>query len=142
MFRLYREPERGEFFVVAVDCAQGGIDANFGQFLSKTHIDVPHVFEKHCVAAEMTPIIHEALEPNWCRTGRRFRASDGRYLRALATPNLKSQRPLSNLSTPETWHRSRRSFNGHHRMGYQRPDSTTNARRPEACHRQSPHQPL
>lgn len=69
MFRLYREPERGEFFVVAVDCAQGGIDANFGQFLSKTHIDVPLVFEKHCVAAEMTPIIHEALEWLYSRTG-------------------------------------------------------------------------
>ena len=62
MFRLYRRPEMGEFFVVAIDCAQGGIDANFGQFLSKTKIDVPLTFEKHCVAAEMTPIIHEALE--------------------------------------------------------------------------------
>ncbi len=69
MFRLYRELEKGEFFVVAVDCAQGGIDANFGQFLSKTHIDVPLVFEKHCVAAEMTPIIHEALEWIYSRTG-------------------------------------------------------------------------
>ena len=62
MFRLYRQPERGEFIVVAVDCAQGGADANYGQFLSKTKIDVPLVFEKKCVAAEMTPIIHEALE--------------------------------------------------------------------------------
>lgn len=62
MFRLYRTPEKGEFFVVGVDCAQGGIDANFGQFLSKTRIDVPLVFEKNCVAAEMVPLIHEALE--------------------------------------------------------------------------------
>lgn len=69
MFRLYREPERGEFFVVAVDCAQGGIDANFGQFLSKSRVDVPLVFEKHCVAAEMTPLIHEALEWLYGRTG-------------------------------------------------------------------------
>lgn len=69
MFRLYRPIERGEFFVVAVDCAQGGIDANFGQFLSKTKTDVPLVFEKKCVAAEMTPIIHEALEWLYSLTG-------------------------------------------------------------------------
>lgn len=62
MFRLFRMPEKGEFFVVGVDCAQGGIDANFGQFLSKTRNDVPLVFERKCVAAEMTPLIHEALE--------------------------------------------------------------------------------
>ena len=69
MFRLYRQPERGEFFVVAVDCAQGGIDANFGQFLSKSKVDVPLVFEKNCVAAEMTPLIHEALEWIYTLTG-------------------------------------------------------------------------
>ncbi|MBR0431231.1 hypothetical protein IJJ05_03005 [Candidatus Saccharibacteria bacterium] len=69
MFRLYREIERGEFFVVAVDCAQGGIDANFGQFLSKSRVDVPLVFERNCVAAEMTPLIHEALEWLYSRTG-------------------------------------------------------------------------
>lgn len=69
MFRLYRQPERGEFFVVAIDCAQGGIDANFGQFLSKSKVDVPLVFEKNCVAAEMTPLIHEALEWLYALTG-------------------------------------------------------------------------
>lgn len=69
MFRLYRQPERGEFFVVAIDCAQGGIDANFGQFLSKSKVDVPLVFEKNCVAAEMTPLIHEALEWLYTLTG-------------------------------------------------------------------------
>ena len=69
MFRLYRQPERGEFFVVGVDCAQGGIDANLGQFLSKTKIDIPLVFEKQCVAAEMVPMIHEALEWLYNLTG-------------------------------------------------------------------------
>lgn len=69
MFRLYREIERGEFFLVAVDCAQGGIDANFGQFLSKTKIDIPLVFEKNCVAAEMVPMVHDALEWIYSRTG-------------------------------------------------------------------------
>ena len=69
MFRLYREIEKGEFFVVAVDCAQGGIDANFGQFLSKSRVDVPLVFERNCVAAEMVPLIHEALEWLYAKTG-------------------------------------------------------------------------
>lgn len=69
MFRLYRQIERGEFFVIGVDCAQGGIDANFGQFLSKSRVDVPLVFEKNCVAAEMTPLIHEALEWLYSTTG-------------------------------------------------------------------------
>lgn len=69
MLRLYRQPERGEFFLVAVDCAQGGIDSNFGQFLSKSRADVPLVFEKRCVAADMTPIIHGALEWLFDRTG-------------------------------------------------------------------------
>lgn len=69
MFRLYRQPEKGEFFVVGVDCAQGGIDANLGQFLSKTKIDVPLVFGKQCVAAEMVPMIHEALEWLYNLTG-------------------------------------------------------------------------
>lgn len=69
MLRLYREPERGEFFVVAVDCAQGGSDSNFGQFLSKSRADVALTFEKRCVAADMTPIMHQALEWIYDRTG-------------------------------------------------------------------------
>lgn len=68
MLRLYRGIERGEFFVVAVDCAQGGIDSNFGQFLSKSRADVPLVFEQRCVAADMTPIIHQTLEWIYDRT--------------------------------------------------------------------------
>ncbi len=69
MLRLYRELERSEFVVVAVDCAQGGIDSNFGQFISKSKADVPLVFEKKCVAADMTPIIHQALEWIYDKTG-------------------------------------------------------------------------
>ena len=69
MLRLYRMPEKGEFFVVAVDCAQGGLDSNFGQFLSKSRADVPLVFDKRCVAADMTPVIHGALEWLFDKTG-------------------------------------------------------------------------
>ncbi|MBR0403096.1 hypothetical protein IJI55_00890 [Candidatus Saccharibacteria bacterium] len=69
MLQLYREIEKGEFFVVAVDCAQGGLDSNFGQFLSKSRVDVPLIFKKHCVAADMTPIIHQTLEWLYDKTG-------------------------------------------------------------------------
>ena len=62
MLRLYREPEDGEFFVVFGDCAQGGSDSNFVQFLSKSQIDVPLVLQLQDVAAAMTPILHQTLE--------------------------------------------------------------------------------
>lgn len=62
MLRLYRKPKPGEFFVVFGDCAQGGSDSNFTQFLSKDHIDVPLVFQMQGVAASATPIIHQTLE--------------------------------------------------------------------------------
>lgn len=62
MFRLYRQPKEGEFFVVFGDCAQGGSDSNFVQFLSKSSVDVPLVYQLHDVAAAMTPRLHQALE--------------------------------------------------------------------------------
>lgn len=63
MFRLYRRILPGEFIVAFGDCSQGGIDANFCQFGSKTHSDIPLVFEMQGVAAEATPFIRDAL--NW-----------------------------------------------------------------------------
>lgn len=68
-FRLYRELERGEFIVVFVDTAQGGIDKNYAQFMSKTRLDVPLVFSMRGVAAEATPYIHQALEWIYDKTG-------------------------------------------------------------------------
>lgn len=62
MFRLYRKPDPGEFFVVFGDCAQGGIDKNFVVFLSKTRLDIPLVLSMNGVAAEMTPHLKMALE--------------------------------------------------------------------------------
>lgn len=61
MFRLYREPEIGEFFVVFGDTAQGGIDKNFVQFLSTKRLDIPLVLAMHGTAAEMTPLLIAAL---------------------------------------------------------------------------------
>ena len=62
MLRLYRRPQKGEFFVVGGDCSQGGIDSNYVQFISKDRIDVPLVLEMPGVAASMTPILHQTLE--------------------------------------------------------------------------------
>jgi len=62
MFRLYREIERGEFFVVGADCAQGGEDKNFCQFLSATKRDIPLVYSANGVAAELTTAVFPALE--------------------------------------------------------------------------------
>ena len=67
--RIYREPQKGEFFVVFVDCAQGGSDSNYGQFLSKSKIDVPIVLQIRDVAANMTPVVHQMLEWLYDKTG-------------------------------------------------------------------------
>ncbi|RYF61363.1 MAG: hypothetical protein EOO27_02320 [Comamonadaceae bacterium] len=69
MLRLYRKIERGEFFVVGGDCAQGGIDNNWGQFISKDRVDVPLVLQMPGVAADMTPILHQTLEWLFDKTG-------------------------------------------------------------------------
>lgn len=61
MFRLFRELQKGEFFVCFGDTSQGGEDSNFMQFGSKTRMDVPLVMQKHGVAAEVTPFIIAAL---------------------------------------------------------------------------------
>lgn len=63
MFRLYRKLEKGEFIVYGGDTAQGGIDSNYGQFISKTKGDIPLVFKKQGVAASATPILRNAF--NW-----------------------------------------------------------------------------
>lgn len=62
MFKLYRKPEHGEFFVVFGDCAQGGSDKNFVIFMSTKRLDVPLVLSMNGVAAEMTPHLKQALE--------------------------------------------------------------------------------
>lgn len=61
MIRLYRELEKDEFFVVFGDCAQGGSDKNYVQFMSKKHADIPLVIAFNGVGTELTPILREAL---------------------------------------------------------------------------------
>lgn len=62
MFRLYRDIQPGEFFVVFADGAQGGADKNFVQFLSKTRADFPLVYSAHGVTTETVPNVRQALE--------------------------------------------------------------------------------
>lgn len=69
MLRLFRKPKQGEFIVAFGDCAQGGSDSNFVQFLSKDAIDVPLVLQMQGVAATMTPVLHQTLEWIFDQTG-------------------------------------------------------------------------
>jgi hypothetical protein len=55
IFRLYRVPKPGEFFVIFVDTAGEGSDFNAGQFLSKTLIDVPLVMHYEGSITDVTP---------------------------------------------------------------------------------------
>jgi hypothetical protein len=55
MFRLYRIPRKGEFFVIFIDTAGEGSDFNAGQFMSKTRIDVPLVLHYEGSITDVTP---------------------------------------------------------------------------------------
>lgn len=69
MFSLYRKLQKGEFFVVFGDCAQGGEDSNLVQFMSKTQTDIPMKLKMKGVAAGMTPYLHQGLEWIYDQTG-------------------------------------------------------------------------
>lgn len=69
MYRQYRKIETGEFFVIVADCSQGGNDENFAHFISKTKLDVPLVYQKRGVAAEMTSTLHPVIERIFDVTG-------------------------------------------------------------------------
>jgi hypothetical protein len=69
MFKQYREIKKGEFILIGSDCSQGGEDLNCSQFLSKTKIDVPLVYAKQGVAAQMTSDIVPVAEKIFNITG-------------------------------------------------------------------------
>ncbi len=63
MFRIYRQPKRGEFFLLGGDTAQGGSDSNMGGALSYSQLDFPIVWDfPFTVAATVTPQLHQLLE--------------------------------------------------------------------------------
>lgn len=69
MFRLYREIEHGEFFVIGGDCSQGGEDSNVASFFSTTKLDFPLIYKQQGVAAQMTEDLHPILEWIFDKTG-------------------------------------------------------------------------
>jgi len=69
MFKIYRELEKGEFFVIGGDCSQGGADYNACAFMSKTKRDFPVVYHQRGVAAQMTSDVFPVLEKIYDQTG-------------------------------------------------------------------------
>lgn len=61
-FRQYRELEDGEFIVVGCDTSQGGNDYSTATFISKTHLDIPLVYQSNTLATDMTNKLHPVLE--------------------------------------------------------------------------------
>lgn len=59
--KIYRQLSEGEFIVVGVDTAWGGVDYCAAQFLSVTNKDVPMVYHARELATEMTPRIFNTL---------------------------------------------------------------------------------
>lgn len=70
MFRIYRRPKRGEFFLLGGDTSQGGSDSNFGSALSYQNIDYPIEWDfPNVVAASVTPQLHLLCEWIYSVTG-------------------------------------------------------------------------
>lgn len=69
MFRQFRKIEKGEFILVAVDTCSGGGDYTTAQFLSKTKIDVPLVFQSKTTTADFIPLLVRTLEQIFEITG-------------------------------------------------------------------------
>ncbi len=62
MYRQYRKLNKGEFILVAVDTASGGLDYTTGQFLSKSKIDVPLVYHSKVTTSDFLPLLTRTLE--------------------------------------------------------------------------------
>jgi len=69
IIRQYRKIERGEFFVVGVDTAAGGLDSCVAQFMSKTNTDIPLIYSEQITATEMTPKLKAMLDKIYDMTG-------------------------------------------------------------------------
>lgn len=69
MLKQYRKIEKGEFILVAVDTCSGGGDYTTAQFLSKTKVDVPLVFQSDITTADFIPLLCRTLEAIFDITG-------------------------------------------------------------------------
>lgn len=69
MFYRFREPQRGEFFLVFADTAAGGGDNCAVQFLSYKWLDIPLVYHSNVTASYMTPLLFDELNHIYDITG-------------------------------------------------------------------------
>lgn len=67
-FRQFREITEDDFFVVGCDTSQGGNDYSTAVFISKTHLDVPLVYQSNTLATEMTNQLVPVLERLYDKT--------------------------------------------------------------------------
>lgn len=68
-WRQYRTIEKSEFILCSVDTAAGGGDYTAAQFLSKTKIDVPIVFQSKTTTSDFIPELVRVLEKIFDITG-------------------------------------------------------------------------
>jgi len=61
-YRQYREITEDDFIVVGCDTSQGGNDYSTAVFISKTHLDIPLVYQSNTLAVEMTNRLVPVLE--------------------------------------------------------------------------------
>lgn len=105
MFRQYRELARGEHIVVAVDTASGAGDSTGAQFLSKTSIDVPLVYQSKKTTADFIPELSRVLDAIYDKTMLKpivalERQNGGSFLiDRLAALNLKGKYEIFKMPT-------------------------------------------
>lgn len=105
MFRQYREIEKGEHIVVAVDTASGAGDYTAAQFLSKTRIDVPLVYQSKNTTADFIPDLSRVLDAIYDKTMLKpivalERQNGGSFLiDRLAALNLKGKYEIFRMPT-------------------------------------------
>ena len=67
-YRQYREINEDDFIVVGCDTSQGGKDYSTAVFISKTHLDIPLVYQSNTLATEMTNRLVPVLERIYDKT--------------------------------------------------------------------------
>lgn len=69
MLKVYRKPSEGEFIVIGVDTAAGGVDYCAAQFVSVNRRDVPMVYHSKELASTMTPKLFDIMTKLYFMTG-------------------------------------------------------------------------
>jgi hypothetical protein len=67
-FRQYRELSEDDFLVVGCDTSQGGNDYSTSVFISKTHLDIPLIYQSNTLATDMTNRLVPVLERIYDKT--------------------------------------------------------------------------